>query len=125
MIALLTFLLFGSYTRRINVSGEVTTEPHTINLFAPEQGVISRLLVTNGQRVMPGTPLYQLDVSQVTRSGNVTATTLPPHWQPSKSSNSNSTLLSPNCKITNVKRWRICSNSWHNMSRRSRVYRRW
>jgi membrane fusion protein len=76
MALLLTFLLFGSYTRRINVSGEITTEPHTVNLFAPEQGVISQLMVTNGQQVAAGTPLYQLDVSQVTRSGNVTTATL-------------------------------------------------
>lgn len=73
MAALLAFLLFGNYTRRITVSGEVTTAPHTINLFAPEQGVVSRLLVADGQTVSTGTPLYQLDVSQVTPSGNVTA----------------------------------------------------
>ncbi|TQI79166.1 colicin V secretion protein [Serratia fonticola] len=76
MVALLAFLVFASFTRRINVSGEVTTEPHTINLFAPEQGVISQLLVANGQRVAAGTPLYQLNVSQVTPSGNVTTTSL-------------------------------------------------
>jgi len=76
MAALLAFLAFGTYTRRITVSGEVTTAPHTINLFAPEQGVVSRLLVADGQTVTVGTPLYQLDVSQVTRAGNVTTTTL-------------------------------------------------
>lgn len=76
MVALITFLSLGSYTRRINVSGEITTDPHTVNLFAPEQGVVSRLLVTDGQIVAPGTPLYQLDVSQVTHSGNVTVSTL-------------------------------------------------
>lgn len=76
MAALLALLAFGSYTRRITISGEVTTEPHTINLFAPEQGVVSQLMVADGQKVTAGTPLYQLDVSQVTRSGNVTTATL-------------------------------------------------
>ena len=76
MVALLALLLFGNYTRRITVSGEVITAPHTINLFAPEQGVVSQLLVADGQTVTAGTPLYQLDVSQVTRSGNVTTATL-------------------------------------------------
>lgn len=74
--ALLFFLLSASYTRRITVSGEIITQPHTINLFSPEQGVISSLLVKVGQTVAPGTPLYQIDVSRVSRSGNVSVSTL-------------------------------------------------
>ncbi|ERK08683.1 Membrane-fusion protein [Pantoea sp. AS-PWVM4] len=75
LAALLLFLWQGSYTRRANVSGEVITWPHTINLFAPEQGVISRLLVSPGQQVNAGTPLYALDISRVSSSGNLSATT--------------------------------------------------
>ena len=76
LAALVVFLLYGSYTRRLTVSGEVTTGQHTMNLYAPEQGVIAQLMVVNGQHVAAGTPLYQLDVSQTTHGGNVTATTL-------------------------------------------------
>lgn len=76
VVSLLMFLIFGSYTRRVNVSGEIVTLPHTINLFAPEQGMITRLMVHDGEDVAPGTPLYQLDVSRVTRSGNLSTTTL-------------------------------------------------
>lgn len=76
MTALLLFLLFGSYTRRINVNGELITLPHTINLFAPEQGRITRLLVQGGQIVKAGTPLYMLDVSRISSSGNLSATTI-------------------------------------------------
>ncbi len=76
MLSLLLLLIFGSYTRRINVSGEIITLPHTINLFAPEQGMIARLLVHNGQVVKAGTPLYQLDIGRVTRNGSLSATTL-------------------------------------------------
>ena len=76
MTALTAFLLFGSYTRRINVTGEITTEPHTINLYAPEQGIVSQFRVTTGQHVSAGAPLYSLDVSQVTHAGNLTTTTL-------------------------------------------------
>lgn len=75
LAALLLFLWQGSYTRRTSVSGEVITWPHTINLFAPEQGVISRLLVSPGQQVSAGTPLYALDISRVSASGNLSATT--------------------------------------------------
>lgn len=76
LIALLTFLIFSNYTRRINVSGEVITQPHSINLFSPEQGVITRLLVDTGKTVKKGQPLYQIDVSRVTQAGNVSTTTL-------------------------------------------------
>ncbi len=74
--SLLFFLIYGTFTRRITVSGEVISLPHTVNLFAPEQGVISRLLVDTGQVVEPGTPLYQLDTSRVSLQGNLSATTL-------------------------------------------------
>jgi len=74
--ALALFLVYGTYTRRVTVTGEVTTWPHTVNLFAPEQGVVSRLLVTTGQVVKVGTPLYRLDTSRVSPEGNLSATTL-------------------------------------------------
>lgn len=76
VIALIVFLISGTYTRRITVNGEIITEPHTVNLFAPEQGVVSDLRVKNGQRVKAGDPLYQLDVSRISHTGNLTTTTL-------------------------------------------------
>ncbi len=76
IIALLSFLIFSNYTRRINVSGEVITQPHSINLFSPEQGVITNLMVETGKTVKKGQPLYQIDVSRVTQAGNVSTTTL-------------------------------------------------
>ncbi|TPG62530.1 HlyD family secretion protein [Ewingella americana] len=76
MVALLTFLISANYTRRINVSGEVITQPHSINLFSPEQGVITGLFVATDKLVKKGQPLYQIDVSRVTQAGNVSTTTL-------------------------------------------------
>ncbi|MGY2796283.1 membrane fusion protein [Ewingella americana] len=76
LIALLSFLIFSNYTRRINVSGEVITQPHSINLFSPEQGVVTNLMVETGKTVKKGQPLYQIDVSRVTQAGNVSTTTL-------------------------------------------------
>ncbi len=76
LVLLVLFLTFANYTRRINVSAEVITQPYTINLFSPQQGVISKLLVKNGQQVAAGTPLYKIDVSQISQSGNVSTSTL-------------------------------------------------
>lgn len=51
IFALLIFLIFANYTRRINVSGEIITQPHSINLFSPEQGVVTELYVDTGKPV--------------------------------------------------------------------------
>lgn len=73
-VILIMVVISGSYIRRIIVEGEVVTQPRVINIFAPRQGFIARTLVQIGTVVTRGTPLYQLDVSRVTRSGNVTIT---------------------------------------------------
>ncbi|WAT03739.1 hypothetical protein O1V64_15410 [Rouxiella badensis] len=39
MVLLLLFLIFANYTRRINVSAEVITQPYTINLFLPSRAL--------------------------------------------------------------------------------------
>jgi len=70
-IALINMIIFSSYTRRINVNGEVITQPHAINIFAPQQGFITQAGVKTGDRVTKGQHLYQIDVSRTTQSGNV------------------------------------------------------
>lgn len=65
-------VIFGTYTRRLNVAGEITTQPRAINLFSPQQGFIINTHVKVGDEVKKGEPIYQLDVSQTTQSGNVT-----------------------------------------------------
>jgi len=70
-IILISMIIFSSYTRRINVTGEVITQPHAINIFSPQQGFISKTWVKTGDRVEKGAHLYQIDVSRSTQSGNV------------------------------------------------------
>ncbi|MEG7371180.1 HlyD family secretion protein [Serratia marcescens] len=71
LIAFLVFIIAGTYTRRVNVSGEVTTDPRTINVYSRAQGFIVKRFVNEGQVVRYGDPLYQIDVSRSTRSGVV------------------------------------------------------
>ncbi|MGS0627691.1 HlyD family secretion protein [Photorhabdus asymbiotica] len=75
VLILLTLLVFGNYTRRINVYGEITTQPRSVNIFAPQQGFISQRFINVGEVVEKGQRLYQIDVSQVTESGKVSANT--------------------------------------------------
>jgi len=65
----LTFVMVGTYTRRVNVTGEVSTYPRASNVYSSVQGVVIKLFVTEGQEIKAGTPIYQIDVSKSTRSG--------------------------------------------------------
>ncbi|EPA9085937.1 HlyD family secretion protein [Serratia marcescens] len=75
ILVFLSFLIFSHYTRRINVYGEITTFPHSVNVFAPQQGFISERFVEVGDVVKKGQRLYQIDVSRVTDNGKVSANT--------------------------------------------------
>jgi membrane fusion protein len=65
-LVLIYFLIFLDYTRRINVYGELTTFPHSINIFTPQQGFVTRKYVDVGEFVEKGQKLYKIDVSKVT-----------------------------------------------------------
>ncbi len=38
--AFLTFIITGSYTRRVNVTGEISTWPRAANVYSSVQGVV-------------------------------------------------------------------------------------
>lgn len=69
--AFLTFVISGSYSRRVKVSGEVTTLPRAVNIYSGVQGFVVRQFVHEGQTIKKGEPIYQIDVSKSTRSGVV------------------------------------------------------
>lgn len=75
ILTLIAFLVFGSYTRRIQVSGEITTQPGAMNVFSAQQGIISKRYVKAGQWVKKGQPLYRIDLGRVTDSGKVSVMT--------------------------------------------------
>lgn len=69
--AFLAFVIAGTYTRRVNVTGEISTYPRAANVYSGVQGVVVRQFVTEGQVIKAGDPIYQIDVSKSTRSGVV------------------------------------------------------
>lgn len=71
LLAFLTFVIAGAYTRRVNVTGEVSTYPRAANVYSSVQGVVVKQFVTEGQIITTGAPIYQIDVSKSTRSGVV------------------------------------------------------
>lgn len=70
--AFLTFVIAGIYSRRVNVSGEVTSWPRAVNIYSGVQGFVVRQFVHEGQSIKKGDPIYLIDVSKSTRSGVVT-----------------------------------------------------
>lgn len=73
LMALISALIFGKFTQRIDVKGEVITLPHSINVFSPQQGFIIKQYVKIGDIVKKDQALYEIDVSRNTSSGNVSA----------------------------------------------------
>ncbi len=73
LIALVLSLIFCTFTQRIDVRGEIITLPHSVNVFAPQQGFVVNQHVKVGDIVNKGQPLYELDVSRNTINGNVSA----------------------------------------------------
>ncbi|HGM5575235.1 TPA: HlyD family secretion protein [Serratia marcescens] len=70
-IVFLTFAIAGTYTRRVNVTGEISTYPRAANVYSAVQGVVVKQFVTEGQVITAGAPIYQIDVSKSTHSGVV------------------------------------------------------
>ncbi|MBH2582566.1 HlyD family secretion protein [Serratia marcescens] len=70
-IAFLTFAIAGTYTRRVNVTGEISTYPRAANVYSAVQGVVVKQFVTEGQVITAGAPIYRIDVSKSTHSGVV------------------------------------------------------
>jgi membrane fusion protein len=67
----LIVVIFCTYTRRVNVYGEVTSIPRAINVFSSGKGFISHNWKKVGDNVAKGDYIYKIDVSKVTTSGNV------------------------------------------------------
>ncbi|HDL7751885.1 TPA: HlyD family secretion protein [Yersinia enterocolitica] len=70
-VAFLAFVITGTYTRRVNVGGEITTYPRAVSVYSGVQGFVVNKFVTEGQIIKKGDPIYQIDISKSTRSGVV------------------------------------------------------
>lgn len=71
IIAFLTFVIVGSYNRRVSVTGEISTYPRAAHVYSAVRGVVVKQFVTEGELIKAGSPVYQIDVSKSTRNGVV------------------------------------------------------
>lgn len=68
---LITTTIFCTFTQRIDFRGEVITLPHSVNVYAPQQGFVISQYAKVGDLVAKGQSLYEIDISRNTTTGNV------------------------------------------------------
>ncbi|SDI57751.1 HlyD family secretion protein [Propionivibrio dicarboxylicus] len=64
------FLVFGEYTRKERVAGEVQTSLGVAKVAPPVNGVVTRRMVSDGQCVNAGDPLFVISADRSTAKGN-------------------------------------------------------
>lgn len=69
--AFILFVIFGSYTRREVVVGELVLQSHPIIVSTPKSGYISESYVEIHQAVKKGDPLFKITLERITDSGNI------------------------------------------------------
>ncbi|MCS4496738.1 UNVERIFIED_ORG: membrane fusion protein [Pantoea agglomerans] len=71
IIAFFSLIICGSFTRRINVSGEVTTFPRPVNVYSPASGYVAKQYVNAGDLVKKGDSIYLVDTTRFSLDGTV------------------------------------------------------
>ena len=72
-IALILYLLFGEYTRKVHVSGKLVPDAGALKIVAPQFGQISKCLVHEGDTVVAGQVLYELAATRSNAHGDIDA----------------------------------------------------
>lgn len=70
LVVVATFMAFGSYTRRVTVSGEITTSSGYVYIHSDRPAAITGVLVRQGQHVRKGQALVRLSSNQATLDGS-------------------------------------------------------
>ncbi len=65
----LAFLMFGQYTRRSQVTGQLVPSAGLITVMAPTTGVVSRLMPQEGDRIERDAPLLTIAMPRALASG--------------------------------------------------------
>lgn len=70
--SLVSFAVWGEYTRRERVDGYLALDTGAARIQANEIGTITELLVTEGQEVAAGAPIAKFSIDRSTRAGGST-----------------------------------------------------
>ncbi|HYA66271.1 MAG TPA: biotin/lipoyl-binding protein, partial [Burkholderiaceae bacterium] len=67
--ALIVFVFVGEYTRRERVDGYLEPDVGTARVSAPEAGVVTDLVVKEGEEIAQGQPIARLSQERTTAAG--------------------------------------------------------
>jgi len=67
--AMAALIIFGGYSRRVDMEGAVLPSTGVIAISAPSPGRIEMLAVQEGEAVEKGAPLYTVDLDTATKGG--------------------------------------------------------
>lgn len=70
-ICIIIFLIFGSFTKRSTVQGQLTPINGLVKVYALESGIISEKKVSEGQKVEQGDILYVISNVRYAPQGDV------------------------------------------------------
>lgn len=68
---LLAWLIFGSFSRRVEVSGELVLSPHPVLLNSPKAGYVAEIFVKEGEQVKKDQMLFKIRLKRTTDRGDV------------------------------------------------------
>ncbi|WP_165010139.1 HlyD family secretion protein [Neisseria yangbaofengii] len=69
--AIVLFLIFGSYTEKTTVEGQLLPDSGVVRVYAPDSGVITEKFVNDGAKVKAGDKLFALSTSRFGAQGNI------------------------------------------------------
>lgn len=69
-VLIVLFLIFGSYTKRTTVQGQLMPNTGLIRVFTSESGIIDQKFIQDSQHVNKDQPLYSLRMTRYSSSGN-------------------------------------------------------
>jgi membrane fusion protein len=72
-VLILLFLVWGSYTKRSTVVGQLLPDAGMVKVYTPQVGVIVQKLVSEGQEVNKGDPLFVLSSERQGSQGAIQA----------------------------------------------------
>lgn len=71
-LALIAYLSLGTVTKKAHVSGIIVPSSGSLSILTPNAGVISRVLVSEGQLVKAGQPLFEITTERQSGGGEIT-----------------------------------------------------
>lgn len=70
-LLIILFLIFGNYTRKTTVEGQILPASGVIRVYAPDTGTITTKFVEDGEKVKAGDKLFALSTSRFGAGGSV------------------------------------------------------